>query len=251
MDSPLRTYANQTQGELLLNEQGYVIYTGYLKDAQSQFVSLAKNGSDYKQILFQVYNQEPYNFGAKNLAKFHCEMDTSSCGISEGVFANWKQYDAAWGSVSMGNSGKNIQQIGCLVTSVSMLIAKSGVSTNINDFNPGTFVEFLNSHGGFSSGGNFVWAAATQAAPSFKYQGKVNLSGLSKEQKFSKIREIVQQPGNYAVVEVKGNTGQHWVAIDSIDGDTIHMMDPGSTSTDLWGQYNWNNTSVLSYYRVG
>ena len=64
-------------------------------------------------------------------------------------------------------------------------------------------------------------------------------------------KELVNQNNVYVVAEVKGNTGQHWVAIDYVDGDTIHMMDPGSTSTDMWTQYNWANTSTLGYYKVG
>ena len=151
----------------------------------------------------------------------------------------------------MGNSGKTIKQIGCLVTSVSMQIARSGVQTNIQDFNPGTFVQFLNSHGGFVSGGNFVWGAATQAAPSFKYGGQISVSGMSREQKLNKIKELVNQKGVYVVAEVKGNTGQHWVAIDTVQGNTVKMMDPGSTATDMWGQYPWANTSTLAYYKVG
>lgn len=175
----------------------------------------------------------------------------TSGSISTGEFSKWKQGDTAWGSTPMGTSGKTLSQIGCLVTSISMQIAKSGVKTNISPFNPGTFVEFLNKNGGIDSTGNFIWSGATKAAPDFKYQGRISLSGLSRGAKFNKIKEIVTQKGVYAVCEVKGNTGQHWVAVDSINGDTINMMDPSSDSTDMWGRYNWNNTSAIVYYKVG
>ena len=46
-------------------------------------------------------------------------------------------------------------------------------------------------------------------------------------------------------------TGQHWVAIDTVQGNTVKMMDPGSAATDMWGQYPWANTSTLAYYKVG
>lgn len=250
-DSPLRTYANETAGEVLVNKEGYIIYSGYLQSEQNAFSSLAKSGKDYKQILLQVYNQIR-NYGATGIQKNSCGSSSSSCGnAANGDYANWKQYEGPWVGVQLGSSGKTIKQIGCLATSVSMQIAKSGVQTNISDFNPGTFVEFLNSHGGFVSGGNFVWTAATQAAPSFKYVGQVRIAGMSKSQKLAKIKELVNQNNVYVVAEVKGNTGQHWVAIDYVDGDTIHMMDPGSTSTDMWTQYNWANTSTLGYYKVG
>ncbi len=250
-DSPLRTYANETAGEVLVNKEGYIIYAGYLQTEQNAFSRLAKAGKDYKQILLQVYNQNR-NYGATGIQKNSCGSSSSSCGsAANGDYANWKQYEGSWVNIQLGTSGKTIKQIGCLVTSISMQIAKSGVQTNISDFNPGTFVQFLNSHGGFVSGGNYVWASATQVAPSFKYVGKVDVAGMSKSQKLAKIKELVNQSNVYVVAEVKGTTGQHWVAIDYVDGNTIHMMDPGSTSTDMWSEYNWVNTSTLQYYKVG
>ena len=130
-----------------------------------------------------------------------------------------------------------------------MLIAKSGVETTVNgDFNPGTFVQRLNETGGFS-GANLVWAAVSNAAPNFQFVTKVSLSGQSQAQKLARIQELLNQ-GYYVVAEVKGNTGQHWVAIDGIDGNRVLMMDPGSQATDMWNQYNWTNTSELAYFRV-
>lgn len=247
----IRKAAAATQGELLVNSRGYVISTGFLAAEQNQFFSLANQGLNYKQILLQVYNQGGRNYGASDIQKSSCNSGGSSgcSGISTGEFANWKQYEGPWTGVQIGGSGQTIKQIGCLVTSVAMLIAKSGEETTISDFNPGTFVEFLNSNGGFS-GGNFVWHVASKVVPSFKYQGQIVVSGMSRENKLAKIKELTSQEGVYVVAEVKGNTGQHWVAIDSVSGDTINMMDPGSSSTDMWGQYNWANTSTLAYYKV-
>ena len=213
---------------------------------QNKWKSDAASGLDYKQILISHYA------AANKVEENSCNINGStSCSIlSSGPYANWKQYEGEWTNVQIGSSGKTIKNIGCLVTSVSMQIARSGVQTNIQDFNPGTFVQFLNSHGGFVSGGNFVWGAATQAAPSFKYGGQISVSGMSREQKLNKIKELVNQKGVYVVAEVKGNTGQHWVAIDNVTGNTINMMDPGSSSTNMWAQYNWQNTSVISYFSV-
>ena len=249
--SPLRTYAKEVMGQVLANDQNYVIYTKYNEEDKAKMISLAQSGLSYKQILVQVYNQGDRDYKATNLIKSSCNATTTSCGASSGEFTNWKQYVGPWVNVQMGNSGRTIGQIGCLVTSVSMLIAKSGVSTNIQNFNPGTFVTHLNSHGGFISGGNFVWAAAASAAPSFRYQGKIYLTGMSRDQKLQTIRNLVNQKGVYAVVEVKGNTGQHWVAVNTVQGDRILMMDPGSTAVDMWAQYYWGNTSQVAYYRVG
>ena len=250
-NSPLRTYAQQTSGEVLVNAQGYIVYSGYTQDEQNKFIALANSGLSYKQILLQVYNQGARNYGAKNIEKSSCGNSTNCSSIPSGEYSNWKQIQGPWIGTPMGNSGKTLQQIGCLVTSVSMLIAKSGVPTTINDFNPGNFVNFLNANNGFADGGNFLWETAEMVAPSFKYQGNEYLLGMSKQEKLKRITEIVNTPGIYAVAEVMGNTGQHWVAIDSVSGESIKMMDPGSYATDMWTEYNWANTSMISYYKVG
>lgn len=247
-DSPYRRYAADVAGEVLTNSQGYIVYSGYMQSEQQKFMQLAAQGNDYKQILMSVYNQGSRNYGATNISKNSCS-NSSGC-VSTGDFAGWKQCGMFWSNTPMGSSGRTLCNIGCLVTSVSMQIAKSGVPTNISNFNPGTFVEFLNKNGGFVSGGNFVWAGATKAAPSFVYQGSVSVLGMTKQQKLDKLKSLVSQQGVYVVAEVKGNTGQHWVAIDGINGDTINMLDPSSSSNDMWGYYNWANTSTFAYYRV-
>ena len=249
-DSNLRKYASQTAGEVLVNDLGYIISSGYKKDDQNQMIALSKSGLNYKRILLQIYNQGSRNYGAKDVIKNSCTtVGGTTC--ASGPYAQWKQRGQSWSNIQLGNSGRTIGQIGCLVTSVSMLIAKSGVPTNISgEFNPGSFVTYLNSHGGFNSDGEFMWGSVSSVAPSWKYQGKTSLSGLTKDQKLAKIKEIISQPNTYAVVEVKGITGQHWVAIDSVSGSTVNMMDPSTNSTDMWGQYNWVNTSVIASFKV-
>lgn len=253
-DSKVRTLATEVMGEVLVNDKDNIISTGYLDTDQRKFSELARNGYDYKQILMEVYNRgvtgRPY--GAANIKRMDCNKNGStncSSNASTGPFASWKQYEGSWINIQLGNSGKTIHQIGCLVTSVSMLIAKSGVKTNIDDFNPGTFVQFLNRNGGFVGGGCFVWESVTKAAPTFKYVGKVYLSGYSKQAKYNKIKEL-QDQGYYLVLEVKGNTGQHWVAVDTLANGDITMMDPGSSATNLWQQYPWQNTSTIAYFKV-
>ena len=251
-NSRLRTLAKETAGQVLVNSQGYIIYSGYLQTEQLQMSKLANEGLNYKQILLEVYNSGNRSYGASDVLSMVCNNSDEACanGVT-GDFASWKQYQGPWVSVRMGTSGKTIKQIGCLATSISMQIARSGVPTNINgEFNPGTFVEYLNSHGGFVAGGNLVWGSVSTAAPSFKYVGKVSVSQYSKDQKLSTLANLINR-GYYVVAEVKGNTGQHWVAVASINNGRIVMMDPGSSSTDMWSQYNWANTSTYAYFKAG
>ena len=181
------------------------------------------------------------------------DIYTANCSggaTSTGDYTTWKQYGAPWSSITLGNSSATINNAGCLATSISMLIAKSGVATSVEgEFNPGTFVQQLNKSGGFDGRGNLQWNVVSSAAPNFKYQGKINVANDSRKNKLASIQSLLNS-GYYVVAEVKGNTGQHWVAIDSVNGDTVNMFDPASTSTNMWQQYNWKNTSRLAYFKV-
>lgn len=245
-DHKMRTLANETMGEVLVNDQGYVISANYASKIQNKFSELAKQGLNYKQILLQVYGN------AQDIDKMSCNTGSGSgCNStgSTGPYAGWKQGDPAWSTITIGNTNSTIGGVGCLVTSVSMLIAKSGVAVNVDgDFNPGTFVKKLNQVGGFQ-GANFVWGAVEKVAPNFQYVGKSYVSGQSQQQKLSTLQGLLDQ-GYYVVAEVKGNTGQHWVAIDGINGSTVLMMDPASQSTSMWQEYNWANTSQYAYFKV-
>ena len=247
-DSDLRTAVSSVMGQVLVDNNGYLINSGYTSVNQNKWKSDAAAGLDYKQILISHYA------AANKVEENSCNINGStSCSIlSSGPYANWKQYEGEWTSVQIGSSGKTIKNIGCLVTSISMLVAKSGQPTTITgDFNPGTFVQALNRLGGFTGNGSLNWGTVTSIVPSFKYMGRVVVEGLSKEAKLSKLQELLSNKNNYVVAEVKGNTGQHWVAIDGISNGSVVMMDPGSPATDLWAQYDWRNTSQFNYYTIG
>ena len=247
-DNRLRTIASQVQGEVLVDNQGYVVNAGYVSTEQKQFKALAEKGYNYKQILLQIYNKNK-KLGAADIQKMSCNNGSSTnCGVT-GPYANWKQMGAPWSNIMLGNSSHSIGRSGCLVTSIAMLIAKSGVPTNIQgEFNPGSFVKYLNNHGGFM-GANFVWGSVSKAAPTFKYKGDTGLFGRSKSEKVRLIKEKLDA-GYYVVIEVKRPIGQHWVAVDRVEGDNIIMMDPASKETIVWNKYNPSNTSMMKYFKV-
>lgn len=170
-------------------------------------------------------------------------------GTAGGDFVYWRQKNAPWSNIRIGNSNGTIGSIGCLVTSISILIEKSGVNDTIIPFNPGTFVEALNKNGAFDSDGNLSYAPITKVVPRFEYVGRVELAGKTKQEKVNLINKY-QSQGYYLAVEVKGTTGQHWVAVMSINGYTINMVDPGSDGTDMWSSYNWKNTSQFVYFKT-
>ena len=171
-------------------------------------------------------------------------------GIDSGDYVNWRQNDSLWSNVKIGNTNSTIGDIGCLITSIAILIQKSGVNTSITPFNPGTFVEALNKTNGFTDNGNLKYNSISKVVPDFKYVGNVNLKGKTKDEKLSIISEYYNK-GYYLVTEVKGATpgNQHWVAIIGINDRNIIMVDPATDHTDLWTAYEFEKTSQFIYFK--
>ena len=168
-----------------------------------------------------------------------------------GEYVNWRQGDPSWANVRIGNTSSTVGRIGCLVTSIAILIEKSGVNTTISPFNPGTFVEALNKNGGFDGYGNLQYAAVNKAVPGFEYVGNVNLREKSRSEKLATISQYFSQ-GYYLTAEVKGATqgSQHWVAITGVDSVNVMMVDPASSQTIMWNAYEVGKTTQFNYFKV-
>ena len=168
-----------------------------------------------------------------------------------GEYVNWRQGDPSWSNVRIGNTNSTVGRIGCLVTSIAILIEKSGVNTTISPFNPGTFVEALNKNSGFDGSGNLQYAAVSKAVPCFKYVGNVNLRGKSRSEKLATISQYFSQ-GYYLTAEVKGATqgSQHWVDITGVDSVNVMMVDPASSQTIMWNAYEVGKTTQFNYFKA-
>lgn len=169
-----------------------------------------------------------------------------------GEYVNWRQAGQSWSNIKIGNTNSTIGNIGCLVTSIAILIEKSGVPTpNIEPFNPGTFVEVLNKNGGFDERGNLYYGPISKVVPNFKYVGNVNLRGKSRSEKLALITQYVNA-GYFVTEEVKGATpgNQHWVAVTGVNGNNVIMVDPASNQTDMWSAYEWSKSSQFNYFKA-
>ena len=169
--------------------------------------------------------------------------------VDSGEYVTWRQMGQSWSNIKIGNTNSTLGQIGCLVTSISILIEKSGCNSTINPFNPGTFLEALNANNDFDSNCNLQYAGVTRAVPNFKYVGNVNLRGKSRTEKLALITQYFNQ-GYYLTIEVKGATpgNQHWVAITGINGNNVVIVDPARDGTDLWSSYEWSKSSQFNYF---
>ncbi|MDE6729308.1 MAG: hypothetical protein K2J71_00840 [Oscillospiraceae bacterium] len=160
-------------------------------------------------------------------------------------YRSWKQTGSSWSSMTMGTNGGTVAKYGCAVTSSAMLMVKSGTVTDA-DFNPGVLVEFLNENGGFSSDGDLNWNALAYYAPDFKFDGRLNLYG-TEEEKVQRVQQLLAD-GYSVVAQVK--YGAHFVAVDSVNGTEIKMMDPGSQGTSLNATYGVASMTSLRIFRT-
>ena len=201
-----------------------------------------------------------YNFNAaqnKQLAELSSDKYANLwSGVIYGVnnsgeYVNWRQTDPSWANIKIGNTNSTIGKIGCLVTSIAILIEKSGANTTISPFNPGKFVEALNKNNGFDSGGNLQYVAVNKAVPGFSYVGNVNLRGKTRSEKLALITQYFNQ-GYFITAEVKGATpgNQHWVAVTGVDSINVMIVDPASSQTIMWNAYEVSKTSQFNYFKA-
>ncbi|MDE5769775.1 MAG: hypothetical protein K2H82_10365 [Oscillospiraceae bacterium] len=160
-------------------------------------------------------------------------------------YRSWKQTGSSWSSMTMGTNGGTVAKYGCAVTSSAMLMVKSGAVTD-SDFNPGVLIEFLNENGGFSADGDLNWSALAYYAPDFKFDGRVDLYGTD-EQKIQRVQQLLAD-GFSVVAQVK--YGAHFVAVDSVKGEEIMMLDPGSQGTSLNETYGVASMNSLRIFRT-
>ncbi len=162
------------------------------------------------------------------------------------AYRTWSQSDSEWGSIHLGSSQYTMKSSGCLVTAIAMLICHTG-SADASSFTPQTLVTYLNNNGGFTSGGALYWAKVNGAADGFSLsESKVSLANMTKAQKISTMAQYVKN--GYGVI-ISVRNGGHWVALDRIEGNTVYMLDPGDSSTDLFDTYSESAIDRLAIYK--
>ena len=225
-----------TAGRVALNAKGEVSATDYTQTQQDLFDKYAKEGMDEFEIIKKVYP--------------HVNSIQSSCQSTAGDFAKWKQCGAPWSNIEISSSSKNICNIGCAATSISIQIANSKTSVTIPTLNPGTFVEALNANGGFTNKGLIFWDKASIVAPKFKLYASENINGNA-ENKAGKLQEYLNN-NEYVVIGVHKSASDgitHWVALDKVIGNDVYIFDPGSKATKLFDQYPYTKNRDIAIRR--
>lgn len=217
-DSPLRKWAQEVEGLVLVDSKGNIVNTPYFNVDQNKWRSMANNGMKYDEILIKHYDSANNGYTIKRI----------NSAVSNTEAENWKQCDSRWGALTVRK--QTICQIGCALTSVSIQIARSGTPTKVSgEFNPGTFMKAHRSNGGFSTNDSITWNV-TGVAPGFKLISSSYLSGTKEE----KIRDIGNKISNneYVVLGVRYSVGGdigHYVAVNYVDSGEIYTFDPNSS----------------------
>ena len=153
---------------------------------------------------------------------------TSYIPGDSGPWQTWTQFGQPWSSISLGGSSATISSHGCLVTSIAIQIARSGLWPG--EFDPGVLVTQLNAIGGFDKGGSLQWGPLRAVLP----------SGMSMHCDTEKgpvadcvptIDGIKAQidAGRYVVFRAK--VAQHWVAVDYVKDGELYVYDPAFAHT--------------------
>lgn len=133
----------------------------------------------------------------------------------------WKQKDIRWANTVLGSNGQTMGDVGCLVTSVAILMQMSG--TVEDGFNPNVLCNTLRDNGAFNG------SSALQYG-SFKYNGDFQWSyrsgDFSQARCISDIKKAIDD-GCYITAQVED---RHWVAVMGYDSKGIKMADPGTSN---------------------
>lgn len=240
-DSPLRKWAKEVEGVVLVDSNGEVVNTPYNIDDQTVWRALAQSGMTSDEIILKHYNaaENGYTLNAT------C-VKTSSVEGAEG----WKQCDPRWGNMYVGS--KTICSIGCALTSISIQLARSGAQLNVSgEFNPGTFMQTHKSNGGFID--NTITWNVSRIAPNFKLIASHEALFGTKENKINTLKKYAAD-GEYIVLGVRHGIGQdigHYVAYNDSSTDEIFVFDPaGNTTGKLFHDYPAMANAITSFQVV-
>ncbi|MBQ9181771.1 MAG: SpoIID/LytB domain-containing protein [Bacilli bacterium] len=223
----LEQVITETQGKVLYDGSDIVPGSYDAWNGVPTWKKLANEGNNYNEILVKYYS-----------AYRHVPITVATigkCTSSNISDYDWKQTDPRWGSVLLGTGTANIHNIGCLLTSTAIQIARSGTEVTTPDFDPGVLGNCMRQAGAFGSNGALLaWAANKQhcAAPNFDFDYMTSATG-SKSAISSKLASILSDSNSYVIISV--NSGGHWVAVIDVNGSEVTIIDPWPTGyTSLW-----------------
>ena len=226
--------------ETCVDSSGNITKTNILKDDEIESrVLTCDSGETYKvSDVFYAHDDDKYKeFLKEFLEKKYYVNNRSNNLQNAGAWREWKQCGESWSDLIVPKSKKTMCQIGCLITSVSIQIARSETLLKVDSFDPSVALTKFK----FVNGGNFVWKSTTEVAPNFKYKTHISLVGLTKAGILRKLSSYSASK-YYIILAVSRkdeNKIHHYVALDYVDYNTgeIYMIDPASDVTNVFDIY--------------
>lgn len=200
------------------NEQGeYEIDNAKYKEFLKEFIE-----KKYYLNKDKSYAMSNYKKNAK------VEVDNSSNsgnGEVKGEWQKWTQCGQSYSNTKLGSSNETVCSVGCLVTSISIQIARSGTILKVDDFDPGVFAQKMT----FGSDGSLTSSDYSAIAPNFKYIARIDVSGFKQEQMIEKINSYTGDNYYFTIfgVPTTGGTQHHVAYLYAKDGN-IYVQDPSS-----------------------
>jgi len=130
---------------------------------------------------------------------------------------HYSQGDSRWGSEILGFGPATIRAAGCLLTSVSSMLAGIGIKVNGAVPNPSNMNAWLKAHQGFT-GDDYMWYSI----------GALGLKFLGKDSNHSHAVNYLNQ-GKFVILNV--NNGHHYVLATGVTSTGFTVMDPGFSRT--------------------
>lgn len=169
------------------------------------------------------------------LALMYSVLPARASAAAVDDYTQWKQYDPEWNQCEAwswedypGASLRTLGAGGCVVTSIAMLLRHYDViaENEVDSFNPWICNEALKAVGAFDSNADLIYDYVENAYPGFSYQGWTGYD-------LATLKSLMDE-GYACIVQVSGSGGwYHYVAVNTIDGDNVVIMDPGSEATSL------------------
>ncbi len=186
--------------------------------------------------------------GVVPTASFASEGEAS---VQAGSYMNWKQTEGPWADYIMGSGSAKVRTYGCTTVSLAMIAVRLGCE-NEGSFNPGIFVDRLNSVGGYMKDGNMV--------TSKKYDVIPNLSSIkdyyfnnneSNEYRIGIIDQNLKQGYAVMIKILKTNGGSHYVAADYVSNNELYILDPGGANGNIKNKYSGAKEMIDDAYVYG
>ena len=169
------------------------------------------------------------------------KTDVHAYGVTAAAtndYTTWKQTSSTWGNARPWPRASTplFGDAGCWITSMAILLRHYNVVTdsNVKTFNPLICNNALMKAGVVDLAGD-----ATGPQNISKAYAGISYAG-SKGYSVSNVKNLYNSGYAIIVHETKG----HYVAVRSVSGNTITVMDPGSRATTL------SNSDSIQYFKV-